>query len=274
MKDNKIERCGSLGSLRNPFAYGLGRVLKIAGNVLKGLIRVVYVFNPHWRVAIPAEASAYFLPRIRRQIPLIVWQTNFTKQVAIPVKLNYFCNRFLAASSAYRCVSDGQMDDFVATNFPGRIQECFERLTIGAARADLWRLLVLYDQGGIYMDVDAHLVWPVELLLKDDPSEIFLFGKDGRFTNYFLASSPGNPWIKLLIDEVLERIENVQTNNVYHITGPGVMDDVLCGTDCNAMRMDEVCLHGNFTNKYFQYIDNVNGHWITAKKTRAAVRPR
>ncbi|MCP9809814.1 hypothetical protein KBY58_10255 [Cyanobium sp. HWJ4-Hawea] len=166
------------------------------------------------------------------------------------------------------------MDVFVGDHFQGRIQDCFSRLTIGAARADLWRLLVLYREGGIYMDVDAHLVWPVNSLLRDDPSEIFLVGKDGRFTNYFLASSPGNPWIKLLIDEVLRRIEDVQTNNVYHITGPGVMDDVLGGSSCNVLRMEEVCLHGNFTNKYFQYIDNVDGHWITAKKTRAAVRPR
>ncbi|WP_354037796.1 glycosyltransferase [Bradyrhizobium sp. S3.2.6] len=35
------------------------------------------------------------------------------------------------------------------------IYQCYSRLQIGAARADLWRVLVLLHEGGIYVDIDA-----------------------------------------------------------------------------------------------------------------------
>ena len=270
--------------MANRAAYGLSRALKIVANVSKGLVRVVYTFCPAWRVEIPASASpwsgfGYGLPRARarlqrpRQIPSVLWQTNYASRVTFPVKLNYYCNRLFAASCQYRFVSDAEIEAFVAREFPGRIERCYRRLAIGAAKADLWRLLVLYRYGGIYIDIDGHLVWPIDRLLKDDPSELFVISKDGRFTNYFMASAPGNPLIKALIDEALCRIENPTTNNVYHLTGPGLMDDLFAGVTCTTARVEEVCLQGNFTNKFFQYMDKPGGDWVTAKKTISAVSP-
>ena len=61
------------------------------------------------------------------------------------------------------------------------------------------------------------------------------------------------------------------TNNVYHLTGPGLMDDLFAGVTCTTARVEEVCLQGNFTNKFFQYMDKPGGDWVTAKKTISAV---
>lgn len=270
--------------ITNSAAYGLSRGLKILANVSKGLVRVVYAVCPRWRLEIPASAPAWLRPgqrllgannpaRQRRQIPFVLWQTNYASRVTLPVKLNYYCNRLFAASCQYRFVSDAEIEAFVAQEFPGRIERCYRRLAIGAAKADLWRLLVLYRFGGIYIDIDGHLVWPINRLLKGDPSELFVISKDGRYTNYFMASAPGNPHIQALIDEALRRIENPTTNNVYHLTGPGLMDDLLAGASCTTARVEEVCLQGNFTNKFFQYMDKPGGDWVTAKKTIAAVSP-
>ena len=264
-------------AVSNYSAYVLSRGLKIVANVSKALARVVYVFAPRWRLLIPATASPWMgLSRRsaeRPRIPRVLWQTNYSDRVTLPVKLNYFCNRILAASCQYRFASDAEIEEFISREFPGRIHGCYRRLTIRAAKADLWRLLVLYRHGGIYIDIDGHLTWPIDQLLKADSPELFVISKDGRFTNYFMASEPGNPLIRLLIDEALNRIENPTTNNVYHLTGPGLMDDLFVEVNCTTARVEEVCLQGNFTNKFFQYMDKPGGDWVTAKKTIAAVAP-
>ena len=284
MSVQRMDQRRAVPPISNRAAFLLSRLLKILANVSKGVARLLYVFTPGWRLQIPASSPAWIrsgrgmLPSQnrsgqRRQIPSVLWQTNYASRVTLPVKLNYYCNRIFAASFHYRFVSDAEIEEFIGREFPGRIERCYRRLAIGAAKADLWRLLVLYRHGGIYIDIDGHLVWPIDRLLKGDPAELFVISKDGRFTNYFMASAPENPHVWALIEEALRRIENPTTNNVYHLTGPGLMDDLLADVDCTTSRVEEVCLQGNFTNKFFQYMDKPGGDWVTAKKTIAAVSP-
>ena len=105
--------------------------------------------------------------------------------------------------------------DFVEHHFPGETSRLYNRLTIGAAQADLWRLLVLYKYGGVYMDIDAHLVWPLNRIIPAGSSALFLRYKDGAATNYFIASRPENPTIQAVISEVLDRIKHNKSNDVY-----------------------------------------------------------
>ena len=51
------------------------------------------------------------------------------------------------------------------------------------------------------------------------------------------------------------------------------MDDLLADVDCTTAGVEEVCLQGNFTNKFFQYMGNPGRYWVTATKTTAAILP-
>jgi len=76
------------------------------------------------------------------------------------------------------------------------------------------------------MDIDAHLVWPLSLVISDDIDDLFLRMKNGYLTNYFIASSPGNYNIRKIAEKIIENIANESFDNVYDITGPGVFDQV------------------------------------------------
>ena len=39
---------------------------------------------------------------------------------------------------------------------------------------DVWRLAVLHKEGGVYMDIDATLVWPLKRLLSNVESCLFI----------------------------------------------------------------------------------------------------
>ena len=203
----------------------------------------------------------------------IIWQTNYTNKVSLPIKAAWCWNRLLSRSYQYFFHSTEDRLAFVEQNFPGKPTELYNRLTIGAAQADLWRLMVLYKHGGVYMDIDSHLVWPLNRFIEDGTSEIFLRYKSKDATNYFIASAPSNPNIKALLVEVLYRIENSQSNNVYEITGPSVFQDILANKSHTWRLAQHTCLQGNFSNKFFQYLDKPQGCWTQEQKLRRVIQP-
>ena len=133
--------------------------------------------------------------------------------------------------------------------------------------------MVLYKHGGVYMDIDSHFVWPLDRFIEAGTSEIFLRYKSKDATNYFIASAPANPNIKALLDEVLYRIENSQSNNVYDITGPSVFQDILANKSHTWRLAQHTCLQGNFSNKFFQYLDKPQGCWTQEQKLSRVVQP-
>ncbi len=159
---------------------------------------------------------------------------------------------------------------FIRNNFSSEIFEAYDRLQIGAAQADFWRLLVLLKHGGVYMDIDAHLIWPLHRIIKPKDSEIFLRIKTGEISNYFIASKPQNLFIKAVAMQVQSNIDTGSTDNVYNLTGPGVFNSVLANSSVNTRYYVDVCNQGNFTNEYFQYLDKPEGKW-TKEQFRVSV---
>ena len=203
-------------------------------------------------------------------IPRTIWQTNFTNKVTLPVYFNFLFNRVLAPGFDYRFMVTADRETFVCDNYPGKIYEAYSRIQIGAAQADFWRVLVLQKYGGVYMDIDAHLIWPLGKILESDQEELFLQIKTGEISNYFIASKPNNPNLQAIIDQIVENIENESSENVYELTGPGVFNKVLGSRDVPKRYYVYTCNQGNFTNEHFQYIDKPQGKW-TKEQAKVAV---
>ena len=162
--------------------------------------------------------------------------------------------------------------EFIQSNYSPETFENYSRLQIGAAQADLWRLLVLYKLGGVYLDIDANLVWPLGSIIKPEFMELYILGRDGKFTNYFIASKKDNVNLKRMIDVILNNIRENKLKNVFHLTGPGVFRQVLVSDKVNSTSYRYTCDQGNFTNEFFQYIDKPQGKWNKAQKEMDIVR--
>jgi mannosyltransferase OCH1-like enzyme len=162
--------------------------------------------------------------------------------------------------------------DFIKSNYPAEIFESYSRLQIGAAQADLWRLLVLHKIGGIYMDIDAHLVWPLGCTIKPEYTELYIKIKNGEISNYFIASSPHNDHLEEMINIIINNIKENTLKNVYDLTGPGIFNRVLGKTNVPTTNYRYTCNQGNFTNEYFQYVDKPQGKWTKAQEKIDIVR--
>jgi mannosyltransferase OCH1-like enzyme len=248
------------------------RIIKILGNCLKAPCYLLYLLFPKKRFLIPHHAQPLWSSSRPTAIPRTVWQTNFTDQVTLPLFLNYLFNRLISPTYEFRLMGDQAADAFIQTHYPGRIWNLYSKLQIGAARADFWRLLVLQTYGGVYLDIDAHVVWPLESILGPQTEELYLQHKQGQLTNYFLASKSHNPNIARLIEAIADNLEHASSNDVYELTGPAVLNRCLKGLAVPANDYKLTSYQGTFTNEFFHYVDRPESKWYKAQRTIRALK--
>ncbi len=80
-----------------------------------------------------------------------------------------------------------------------------ERLRMPAERSDLLRLELLYKFGGIYLDIDFDVLKRLDPILSMAPIVVGNL-KEWRVNNAFMATVPGHPVMRAMIDEAMPRI--------------------------------------------------------------------
>ena len=107
------------------------------------------------------------------------------------------------------------------------VQECYKILKPGAFKADLFRLCILYERGGIY--VDAHTIPYISIrqMIKGYTTEnLFISVLDSVQTgrgihNGFIICSPKHPFIKAGIQRIIQNVQNrCYTDHILGVTGP------------------------------------------------------
>ena len=102
-------------------------------------------------------------------------------------------------------------------------------------RTDVMRYFLLYDYGGIYLDLDVEALKPLDVWLHLAPAILshetyehsFVMHrlKEPNVMTTILASKPGHPYFKLL-QENLQQYHKAKPNDVLHSTGPYFLDDI------------------------------------------------
>jgi mannosyltransferase OCH1-like enzyme len=247
-------------------------LIQMAGNVLKIAFLADFALRPHKRYRIPAHSRAVRDASTPKRIPRILWQTNHSADVTLSVYVNYLFNRFLTPTFEYRFCSDDDCRKFIQANCSAEIYDCYSRLQIGAARADLWRIIVLLHKGGVYLDIDATFSWSPEAFLSAFQTELFALEDNGRLTNYFLAASPNNPVLRSIRDQIVQNINDNALASVFDMTGPTVVDSVARTAPIHIERSKLICRQGQFTKKMFQYPDDLRGYWAREQEKQPIVK--
>lgn len=258
--------------MTNVARYLAARIIKVIGNFLKMPCYLLYFLFPKRRFSIPHRSKPIFASGSTRRVPKIIWQTNYTDRVTTAVYLNYLFNRLMSPTFEYRFMDERERADFVKANCSSRVFESYANLQIGAAQADLWRVLVLRQFGGVYLDIDAHVVWPLGFIIKPECKELYLRHKNSALTNYFIASTKGNPHLDLVIDSIVDNIEKRSSDEVAELTGPWVLHHALNALDLPTASYKTTCYQGTFTNEFFQYVDHPQGKWIRAQEEISIVK--
>ncbi|MGG7072892.1 glycosyltransferase [Campylobacter sp. 9BO] len=243
-------------------ALFVNRTSKILGALVKGFGYIFHFIFPKMRFNIPRYSEAKLTPKKQTNIPKTIWQINYTYKVSLPVYINYLFNRLLSLDWEYRHFSNDDATKFIKELCDEDTFNAYDQLNDGAAKADFFRLFVLNKFGGVYLDIDACFCLPPSMLIDEKQSELFLMTKH-RFSNYFMASTPDNKFIKKTIEMIVQNIKDKNTSNgVYALTGPTVLNAAITDENSVTHRHNRfTCVQGSFTNEHFQYIDKPRGKW-------------
>ena len=156
-------------------------------------------------------------------IPKCIYQTGERAQVGRRVYRSVRKMLKLNGEYEYRFFDDSDVVEFIREEFDERIVSAYLALNIGAAKADLWRYLVLYRRGGIYLDLDSGCRVPFRDIVR--PDDVAVIAEEdpktgGFFVQWALIFAPGHPFLERTIELVLNNIEARASTNVHEVTGP------------------------------------------------------
>lgn len=248
------------------------RLNQLFGNILKLFFLLHFFIFPKARFVIPKYSPAIIKSQKPRTIPRIVWQTNYTREVALAVCFNYHWNRVWSPTHEYYFLLDEDVDQFVRDFFAGPVADAYFKLQIGAARADMWRILTLFQNGGIYMDIDSALVCPLGWSVPETAESVYVREKTGQVTNYFIASTPRHPVLERAIARIRKNIEDNTIRSVFDMTGPTPLGQAVEDLEAPTQPLTTVCRQGVFVKKQFQYPRKEKLHWLDEQKSKAIVR--
>src|SRR4051794_34826120 len=113
-----------------------------------------------------ASKSPYPIPTFEQAtaIPRVIHQTYPIKK--LPAELNDNISRMMALNPSYRHMlyDDEYITHFIEREYGSRILSMYNLINpeYGAARADLFRYLLMYKDGGIYLDIKSRIVKPLD----------------------------------------------------------------------------------------------------------------
>jgi mannosyltransferase OCH1-like enzyme len=207
----------------------------------------------------------------KQEIPRVIYQTFETYDV--PDGMFKSINSWLDINPEYEHYFFNEEDriDFIENNFDSRVLNSYLRLIPGAFRADLWRCCVLYEKGGVYVDSDMICLKSLNELIKD--VDTFITCRDDPMSskflaNGFIASVPKHPFLKKIIDNIVDNVENLRVKYYLDISGPGLLGksvNEMCGRNEHGefeLGINEIngytfkVLKHDWQTKYFTYDDS------------------
>jgi mannosyltransferase OCH1-like enzyme len=173
-------------------------------------------------------------------IPKVVHQT-WKAIIGMPASLSSCVQSFGLVNRNWmqQFYDDEQCITWVRSRFP-EAMGTYRSLSTGIHRADFFRILVLYIEGGVYADIDIECLRPLDELIahlppgkslyltRDHPvHERVHFGGRAMWMNDFMIAAPGDPFLGEVIKWMVANPVSSSSANAVMETGPGVLSAVM-----------------------------------------------
>ena len=162
-------------------------------------------------------------------IPRVIHQTYFTSELPPTLADNVGALRAANPAWTHRFYDDKAIEDFVLDTYGRFIFNAFKRIapSYGVVRADLFRYLVVYALGGVYLDIKSGFDGPIENKLTLDECYIVSHWDNaegerheqwgmhpelsdltmGEIQQWHVIAAPGHPFLRRAIASILARIQ-------------------------------------------------------------------
>lgn len=159
-------------------------------------------------------------------IPKVIYQSWKCSEKELRPQLRQHREKMKAINPdyEYKLFTDREMDLWVYENFSDvpDIVECYNRLNIIVARVDFWRYLVLYLNGGVYVDMDSEIALPLSGLIRpEDQAIISMEANPVSYVQWAMIFEAKHPILARTIEIVVDNIKNNRyPGQIDNMTGP------------------------------------------------------
>ena len=203
-------------------------------------------------------------------IPRVLYQT-FKTYAGIPLstRLQMRFERLHCLGWRYEFYDDDRIIEFLHREYGGDVVRAYDRLAIGANKADFFRYSVLYKYGGVYLDIDSQITARMDSFVEpEDRAIIALEGNKTFFVQWALFYEAGHPFLAKTLDLI---IDNIATNRFpcdgHSMTGPTpytkAIKEVIAGDPSVSYRQMDIDYHPmlNFSRPHQRTLYKQGGHW-------------
>ena len=187
--------------------------------------------------------------KVENLIPKIIHQTFPTKNINSNIQNNINKLKELNPGYEYHLYDDNDIINFIKENYDDNILNTYNSINpeYGACRADYFRYLLMYEKGGIYLDIKSSCEKPFDSIIKPEDEYILthwgnhegnfnyrisywnkeLNNEYGEYCNWNIIIKEKHPLMKKIIDQVTNNINNysieeygISKKGVLFLTGP------------------------------------------------------
>lgn len=183
--------------------------------------------------------------KISDKISKIIHQTYHTKNLPDSIKNNINQLKVDNPDWEFRLYDDQDIEHYMESYFPSLLP-IYKKINpvYGAAKADFFRYLVVYKDGGVYLDIKSGASKSLNSIIKDNDKYILshwprsypkiMLGQHvditnpiGEFQQWHIISVAGHPFLRAVINNVCNNINHYNPTlheygafGVFNLTGP------------------------------------------------------
>jgi len=162
-------------------------------------------------------------------VPKQIFQTFKSKNLPLLTKWHIWKMKRKNPEYRYFFYDDNDIQKFITDEFPPEYIRSYNKLTIGAAKADFFRYAILYKKGGIYLDIDSAITRPLKELIRDEDDAVISAERHKNlYVQWGLIFNKNHPFLKKTLELMLDNIETHRyPHNIHATTGPTVFSKAI-----------------------------------------------
>jgi len=170
-------------------------------------------------------------------IPKLIHQTYHNKILPPEIQENIQYLKTLNPEWELKLYDDDEILNYIKSHYP-KLVDIYNKINpiYGAAKADLFRYLLIYNEGGVYLDIKSSVSKPLNEILRADDRYLLCYWQNGpgdfhpnigfhrcitssfgEFQQWHVIAVKGHPFLKAVIENVCNNILNY--NPFIHDTG-------------------------------------------------------
>jgi len=172
------------------------------------------------------------------EIPKIIIKTGSFVKSDLPIDIVNLYNDIIEQNPAYTLFyfDDNDRFNFIKDNYDKRYIDAYFKLIPKAYQADLFRYLILYKYGGVYMDFSMSPLLNVDDIILNYKEVYVRDMIPKNMYNAFIATIKNTEILKSCINKCLYNIENENYgDHVLCVTSPAILGETFLDSNINGV---------------------------------------